>query len=84
MIVGEAKYTKGGKPVGTIIDSTEAGLLEIKGGASPLSSSYQLRLQTYYANKEGQILTIETTRPVNQSFLEWLQDWGVEVRKPNG
>lgn len=46
VIVGDAKYTTSGLPKGTIIDATEGGLLEIKGGSSSLSSTYQLRLQT--------------------------------------
>ncbi|RYZ13878.1 MAG: hypothetical protein EOP49_54060, partial [Sphingobacteriales bacterium] len=42
VIVGEAKFMKGGLPRGTIFDSVDGGLLEIKGGSSVLSSSYQL------------------------------------------
>lgn len=46
-IVGDAKYTAGGKPVGTIFDVTKGGFTEYKSGSSVLDSSYQLRLQTY-------------------------------------
>jgi hypothetical protein len=82
VIVGEPKYTTGGLPKGTIFDATDGGLLEIKGGSSSLSSSYQLRLQTYKALREGQSLTIETTRPINSTFADWLQRWDVNTKTP--
>jgi hypothetical protein len=82
IIVGSAKFTRGGQLKGTIFDGTGAGLLEIKGGSSELTSSYQLRLQTYYSVKNNMPFTIRTTRPVNKEFGSWLQRWGVRVEKP--
>ena len=79
MIVGEAKYTKGGLLRGTTLDATDAGFLEIKGGTSTLNSTYQLRLQTYRSLIEETPYTIRTTRPVNSTFGDWLQRWGVKV-----
>jgi len=75
-IVGEPKFTPGGSPVGTILDT--AGL-EIKGGVSPLGSSYQLRLQTYRSLVLDEPLTIVTTRPVRSTFQAYLERWGVTV-----
>jgi hypothetical protein len=43
------------------------------------ATSYQLRLQTYYALKSEAPFTILTTRPVNLEFAAWLQRWGVKV-----
>ena len=60
VIVGEAKYTPGGLLRGTTLDAIDAGLLEIKGGGSPLDSSYQLRLQTYRSLIEAQPYTLRT------------------------
>lgn len=82
-VVGEPKFTPGGQSVGVIVDSLgpESGL-EIKGGSSPLGSSYQLRLMTYRALVENQPLTILTTRPVVQSFFDYLTRWGVTVAAP--
>ncbi|WP_200955677.1 hypothetical protein, partial [Massilia sp. Root418] len=81
-IVGDAKYTKGGLAKGTIFDGTEKGYLEIKGGKSELNSSYQLRLQTYKALIDKKPYTIQTTRPVNQSFKSWLDAWGAKLERP--
>jgi hypothetical protein len=82
VIVGNAKYARGGQLKGTIFDNAEGGLLEIKGGTSELMSSYQLRLQTYYALKNELPFTIRTTRPVNAEFEAWLKRWGVKIEKP--
>lgn len=83
VIVGPPKYTPGGQPLGTIFDSTGAGLVEIKGGTSALESSYQLRLQTYYSLKvDPQPYTIVTDRVPNQKFGDWLQRWGATIEKP--
>jgi filamentous hemagglutinin len=79
VIVGEPKFTNSGQPVGTIPDSFG---LEIKGGSSPLTSSYQLRLMTYRALVLDEPLTIFTTRPVNPTFSDWLARWGVNVEEP--
>jgi RHS repeat-associated protein len=80
VIVGDARYTASGAPVGTIFDgSTAAGLAEIKSGSSVLSSSYQLRLQTFGALVNNQPLTIFTSRPINSTFYNWLIRWGVSV-----
>jgi RHS repeat-associated protein len=81
VIVGDAKSTEGGLPKGTILDATEAGLVEIKGGSSLLGSSYQLRLQTYLSLIEAQQYTIHTSRPINPTFSDWLQRWGVTVER---
>jgi RHS repeat-associated protein len=83
VIVGPPQYTAAGDLVGTISDSTQGGLLEIKGGSSTLNSSYQLRLQTYNSVVNNVPLTIETTRPVNPTFMNYLQNWGVTVRPPS-
>jgi hypothetical protein len=82
VIVGPPQYTAGGDLVGTIADSTQGGLTEIKGGSSTLNSSYQLRLQTYNSVVNNIPLTIETTRPVNPTFMNYLQNWGVTVKPP--
>jgi hypothetical protein len=82
VIVGKAKYTPDGLLKGTIIDVTQGGLREIKGGTSMLESSYQLRLQTYFALKNGLQYTIETSRPVNATFQGWLNRWDVQVVGP--
>jgi RHS repeat-associated protein len=82
VIVGPPQYTAGGQLVGTISDSTAGGLTEIKGGSSVLNSSYQLRLQTYNSVVNNVPLTIETTRPVNPTFMNYLQNWGVTVKPP--
>jgi len=79
VIVGDAKYTAGGLPVGVIPDS--AGL-EIKGGASTLVSSYQLRLMVFRSLMENEPLRILTTRPVGASFEQWLSRWGVTISSP--
>jgi len=91
VIVGEAKYTKGGLLKGSILDATETDLLEIKDGSSVLDSTYQLRLQTYRFHVENAErtaknlpplpYTIRTTRPINQTFCDWLQRWGVKVER---
>ena len=81
-MVGDAQYTKGGQLKGTIFDSTSNGYLEIKGGASTLNSTYQLRLQTYKSVIDNQPFTLQTTRPVNPAFSNYLDFWGVNVVKP--
>ena len=83
VIVGPPQYTASGDLVGTISDSAaNGGLLEIKGGSSTLNSSYQLRLQTYNSVVNNIPMTIETTRPVNPTFMNYLQNWGVTVKPP--
>jgi len=83
VIVGEPKYTAGNKLKGTIFDGVDAsGYTEIKGGSSELNTSYQLRLETYKALIDNKSLTIQTSRPVNQKFKEWLESWGVNVVPP--
>jgi len=57
-------------------------ILKIKGGSSELRTTYQLRLQTYKAVTEGERYTIQTTRPVNPGFKDWLDFWGANVVKP--
>ena len=80
VIVGDAKFTRGGLPKGTIFDSVGAGNVEIKSGTTMLESSYQLRLQVYKSLKEGGPMTLRTNRPVNPTFSDWLQRWGVVVK----
>lgn len=81
VIVGDAKYTAGGAPVGTVYDATlGGGLGEIKTGTSVLDSSYQLRLQTYGSLVNDTPYTIYTSRPLNPTFSDWLTRWGVPVQ----
>ncbi|WP_273455533.1 hypothetical protein [Nevskia ramosa] len=87
VIVGDAKYTSSSKPVGTIFDSVDNRLLEIKTGNSVLDSSYQARLQTYrflqLSNETpGLTFTIQTNRPLNPSFSDYLNRFGVKVEPP--
>lgn len=81
-IVGEAKYTPGGKPIGTIFDVTKNGFTEYKSGASMLDPSYQLRLQTYRSVTTETPFSIVTTRPVNPRFQQSLDFWGINVVPP--
>jgi RHS repeat-associated protein len=82
-IVGEPKYTPGGQLRGTIFDGNDiSGNIEIKGGRSELNSTYQLRLQTYKSVIDGQPFSIQTTRPINPVFQEWLDFWGVKIVTP--
>lgn len=67
---------------GTILDGTDNGYLEIKGGTSTLNTTYQLRLQTYFSLVNDQPYTIMTTRPVSPDFQQWLDFWGVKVVAP--
>lgn len=81
VIVGDAKYTSSGDLVGPIYDGLNLdGLAELKNGSSVLSSSYQLRLQTYGALVNDSPLTIYTSRPVNPVFQDYLTRWGVSVK----
>jgi filamentous hemagglutinin len=81
VIVGDARYTPSGAPVGTIYDATvRSSLGEIKTGSSVLKSSYQLRLQTYGSLVNDTPLTIYTSRPLSQAFGDWLARWGVQVK----
>jgi len=79
-IVGDPRYTAGGLARGTVLDSVEHGLAEIKSGSSSLDSTYQLRLQTYRALTEKQRLTIYTSRPIRPPFREWLDPKGVKIK----
>jgi hypothetical protein len=81
-IVGDAKYTRGGQPVGTIFDAADGDFLELKGGTSVLDSTYQLRIQTYRALRAGKPYTIRTSRPIGSRFQETLDFWGVTVEAP--
>lgn len=70
--------------MGTAVDIAEtAGSMELKGGTKMMESSYQLRLQTYRALKMDTPLTIRTTRPINPTFTDWLNRWGVKVENPS-
>ena len=80
--MGEPRFTAGGLPVGTVIDVTQGGFVELKTGLSVLNSSYQLRLQTYRSFIEDTPYTIETMRPINPTFQDYLQRWGVTVEPP--
>ena len=79
-IVGLPRYTDRGFPRGTVVDSVETELAEIKSGRSVLKPTYQLRLQTYRAVAEERALRIYTSRPVAADFGEWLGPWGVEIK----
>ena len=79
-IVGDPRYTARGLARGTVLDSTEEGLAEIKSGRSALDSTYQLRLQTYRSMIERQPLTIYTNRPIPSPFRQWLDPKGVKVK----
>jgi hypothetical protein len=78
-IVGRPLYTVRGIVRGTIIDSVEDGLAEIKSGSSILNSTYQLRLQTYRSVVEERPLRIYTSRPIDIDFGQWLDPWGVKI-----
>ncbi|WP_325089071.1 hypothetical protein [Burkholderia contaminans] len=81
LIVGQPRYTPSGSLVSTIYDgSTTTGLAELKNGSSSLGSSYQLRLQTYGSVVNGTPFTIYTSRPVNPTFSQYLNNWGVTVK----
>ena len=79
-IVGDPRYTSRGLARGTVLDSTEGGLVEIKSGSSELDSTYQLRLQTYRSVIEKKRLTLYTSRIIPASLRQWLSPKGVEVR----
>lgn len=83
-MVGDASYTPGGQLTGTIFDSTDNGYLEIKGGSSPLDTSYQLRLQTYFSVVNNEPYTLMTSRPITPGFQQYLDFWGVNVAPPAG
>ncbi len=78
-IVGSPHFTARGLARGTVLDSVEGGLAEIKSGASVLNSTYQLRLQTYRAVVEERPLKIYTNRPVDLEFGQWLNPRGVRI-----
>jgi hypothetical protein len=78
-IVGRPLYTVRGIVRGTIVDSVEDGLAEIKSGSSILNSTYQLRLQTYRSVIEERPLRIYTSRPIDIDFGQWLDPWGVKI-----
>jgi hypothetical protein len=78
-IVGRPLYTVRGIVRGTIVDSVQDGLAEIKSGASVLNSTYQLRLQTYRSVIEERPLRIYTSRPIDIDFGQWLDPWGVKI-----
>ena len=78
-IVGSPHFTARGLARGTVLDSVERELAEIKSGSSPLMSTYQLRLQTYRAVMEERPLKIYTNRPVDTDFRQWLDPWGVRI-----
>ena len=83
VVVGKPRFTSGGKPVGTIIDVTQGGsLVELKSGYSTLNSTYQLRLQTYRHLIDDVPYSIQTPRPINTTFQNYLQRWGVKVQPP--
>lgn len=79
-IVGEPRYTSAGLVRGTVLDSVSAGLAEIKSGASPLESTYQLRLQTFRSVVENKPLTLYTSRPPRPGFGRWLDPHKVAVK----
>lgn len=78
-IVGPPQFTARGLVRGTVVDSSEEGLAEIKSGSSVLNSTYQLRLQTFRSVIEEQPLKIYTNRPIDIQFGHWLSPWGVKI-----
>lgn len=78
-IVGTPQYTARGHARGTIVDSAEQGLAEIKSGRSRLEPCYQLRLQAFRAVVEDQPLSIYTSRPIPDRFAHWLGPLGVKI-----
>lgn len=78
-IVGSPRFTDRGYPRGTVVDSEEGGLAEIKSGATKLGASYQLRLQAFRAQAESQPLKIYTNRPLAEPFSHWLGPLGIKV-----
>jgi len=83
-IVGQPRFTDRGLARGTVVDSVESGLAEIKSGSSVLNSTYQLRLQTYRSVIEDQPLSIFTDRPIDIQFGQWLSPWGVRIEPMPG
>jgi len=79
-IVGEPRYTARGLVRGTVLDSVAAEFSEIKSGASPLDSSYQLRLQTYRSVVEKRGLTVYTNRPLSAGLGRRIRPHGVAVK----
>lgn len=61
------------------VDGFDGGYLEIKGGCSELGLTCQLRLQTHKAIMDEKPFIIQTMRPVNSEFQEWLDFCGVQV-----
>lgn len=80
LIVGDPRYTATGLARGTVLDSVSRELAEIKSGASPLDSTYQLRLQTYRSVVEKRPLTVYTNRPLGPGFGRRLHPHGVAVK----
>ncbi|MGH7996508.1 MAG: hypothetical protein ACREFX_09170, partial [Opitutaceae bacterium] len=78
-IVGPPRFTERGYPRGTIVDSADGGLAEIKSGGSALVPSYQLRLQAFRALVEHRSLRIYTSRPVSGRFADWLGPADVKI-----
>jgi hypothetical protein len=78
-IVGLPRYTERGFARGTILDSVEGELAEIKSGSSALSATYQLRLQAYRAWAESRPLKIYTNRPIDPEFERWRKPLGVAI-----
>jgi len=79
-IVGDPRYTATGLARGTVLDSVSRELAEIKSGASPLDSTYQLRLQTYRSVVEKRPLIVYTNRPLKPGFGRRLRPHGVAVK----
>ena len=75
-IVGCPHFTPRGLARGTVLDSVQGGLAEIKSGSSILASTYQLRLQTYRAVVEERTLRIYTNRPVELGVRPMAQSLG--------
>ncbi len=78
-VVGEAKW-QNGVLKGTTPEAVQPGyFLEIKQGRSMLYSTYQIRLQTYYAVRTGRGLVIRTNRPISRSLAAYMKKWGGAV-----
>jgi hypothetical protein len=77
--VGEPKMTPGGQFRGTIFDSKQGGNLEIKTGSSPLSLTYQIRLQTYLSVRDDTAFTIATSRPLTEALAKFADTYAIKV-----
>jgi LysM repeat protein len=80
-IVGEPKYTPSGLLRGTYPDFEDAFVVqEIKSGGSDLRDNYQMRLQLYKATSEGKNYMVNTSRPIEPGFADYLKQNGAIIK----